>query len=90
MWNIVVEAFKHSAENSPIIHSEESLHDFFAQKAKEIYPAHNQMAKRRIVMQMSELWGAFVGSPVTTQSLKFFWLEECLDGGTFPCFPIGD
>ena len=25
-------------------------------------------------------WGAFVGSPVQNQSLKFFWMEECIDG----------
>jgi predicted NAD/FAD-dependent oxidoreductase len=26
------------------------------------------------------MWGAFVGSPIQTQSLRFFWLEECIDG----------
>jgi predicted NAD/FAD-dependent oxidoreductase len=26
------------------------------------------------------MWGAFVGSPIQRQSLKFFWLEECIDG----------
>jgi hypothetical protein len=39
--------------------------------------------KRKIVMQVSEMWGAFVGSPISRQSLKFFWLEECIEGGEF-------
>ena len=26
------------------------------------------------------MWGAFVGSPVSSQSLKYFWLEECIEG----------
>jgi hypothetical protein len=37
--------------------------------------------KREMVLKMSELWGTFVGSPVGQQSLKFFWLEECIEGG---------
>jgi monoamine oxidase len=86
MWGIVVQAFKHSAENTATIDPSESLEDFFIQKVQELYPNHNQSENRKLVMQMAELWGAFVGSPVTTQSLKFFWLEECIDGGT-GCFP---
>ena len=26
------------------------------------------------------MWGAYVGSPVERQSLKFFFLEECIEG----------
>ena len=81
MWGIIVQAFKHSAENTATIDPEESLHDFFVVKVKELFPQDNSEGQRKIVMQMSELWGAFVGSPITTQSLKFFWLEECIDGG---------
>jgi hypothetical protein len=83
MWGIVVQAFKHSAENSSAIEPGESLRDFFAVKVKEVFPdAANQEQKRKLVMQMSQMWGTFVGSPVERQSLKFFWLEECIDGGT--------
>ena len=35
---------------------------------------------RDTILRMAEMWGAFVGSPIQTQSLKFFWLEECIDG----------
>lgn len=82
MWNIVVHGFKHSAKNTSTIDPEASLHDFFSEKVLEFHPGPGEAElRRKVVMQMSELWGAFVGSPVTTQSLKFFWLEECLDGG---------
>lgn len=78
-----MQAFKHSADNSATIDPQESLQDYFQLKAEEKYPEANQDRQRKLVMQMSELWGPFIGSPVTTQSLRFFWLEECLDGGTF-------
>lgn len=81
MWGIIVQAFKYSAENTATIDSKESLHDFFEKKAQEALSDAEDSERRRIIMQMSHLWGAFVGSSVTRQSLKFFWLEECIDGG---------
>jgi hypothetical protein len=81
-WGIIFKAFEHSTKNTSTIDPEESLYDFFAEKVKEIFPdATNHANQRKIVMQMSEMWGAFVGSPVRKQSLKFFWLEECIEGG---------
>ncbi|KAF4637567.1 hypothetical protein G7Y89_g515 [Cudoniella acicularis] len=86
MWGIIVQAFKHSAKNTSVIDPEESLHDFFIEKVNEIYPGEGELEiKRKLVMQMADLWGAFVGSPVTRQSLKFFWLEECIDGENLFC-----
>jgi monoamine oxidase len=83
MWGIVLQAFKHSTENASTIDPKESLHDFFAEKVKEVFPdAANHEQQRKLVMQMSEMWGTFVGSPVQRQSLKYFWLEECIEGGT--------
>lgn len=83
MWDIVQDAFQHSNKNSASIHPDESLWDFFQQKVVEKIPdTEEDFAKKRsIVLQVAELWGAFTGSPIETQSLKFFWLEECIDGG---------
>jgi len=83
MWDIVVQAFKHSAKNTATIDPKESLYDFFLKKAEEKFPGDGEveLKRKKIVMQMSEQWGAFVGSSVEKQSLKFFWLEECIDGG---------
>ena len=36
--------------------------------------------RRELVLQMAHLWGAFVGTSVARQSLRFFWLEKSLDG----------
>lgn len=84
-WDIIQDAFKHSNKNSTEIHYGDSLDDFFRQKVKEKIPdtEEDYERKRSIVLQVSELWGAFVGSPIETQSLKFFWLEECIEGGMF-------
>jgi len=27
------------------------------------------------------MWGDFVGEPIEKQSMKYFWLEECIEGG---------
>ena len=34
-----------------------------------------------LVLGMSEMWGAYVGDRVDLQSLKYFFLEDCIDGG---------
>ena len=95
MWGIVLEAFQHSNKNVSTIDSKESLYDFFLTKVEEKYPSPEakpdltstavteaeQARKRKLVLQIANLWGAFVGSPVYKQTLKFFWLEECIDGG---------
>jgi hypothetical protein len=83
MWKIIAQAFKYSAQNTSTINPNESLKDFFEKKLLEEFPGQADLDKKEILMQMAELWGAFVGSPVYRQSLKFFWLEECIDGGMF-------
>jgi len=80
MWKIIVLAFKHSAQNTTRIDPKESLNDFFERRVEEEFSGEEASRKKKVLMQMAELWGAFVGSPVTRQSLKFFWLEECIDG----------
>ncbi|RDW62679.1 flavin containing amine oxidoreductase [Coleophoma crateriformis] len=86
MWEIILDAFKFADKHTAEIDINESLYDFFCQKATELYPGSGEDEQRRkTLLQMSEMWGAFVGSPVTRQSLKFFWLEECLEGETLFC-----
>ncbi|KAK1778888.1 hypothetical protein QBC45DRAFT_147126 [Copromyces sp. CBS 386.78] len=87
MWNIIAEAFQYSDKHSAEIDTSRSLLDFFKEKVVDQIPETEEdyARKREIVLQMAELWGAFVGSPVEKQSLKFFWLEECLDGENLFC-----
>lgn len=37
-------------------------------------------AERKLILSQAEAWGGFVGSPTSRQSLRFFWLEECIEG----------
>lgn len=85
MWGIILDAFKHSNENGASIPTSQSLYDFFVTRAKVSIPEteKNFEKRRRVVLQMSEMWGAFVGRTVKQQSLKFFWLEETIEGGEF-------
>lgn len=82
MWNIVLQAFEHSTKNTSTIDPNASLYDFFVEKSEELFPdATKQEQQRKILLQFSEMWGAMVGSSVKSQSLKYFWLEECIEGG---------
>ncbi|KAI4615128.1 hypothetical protein J4E83_006852 [Alternaria metachromatica] len=82
VWAIVEQAMKLSNETSTTIPAEKSLYDYFQEQVLEMFPNKNDEAKKQqqTILQMAEMWGAFVGSPVQRQSLKFFWLEECIDG----------
>ncbi|KAI1380721.1 FAD/NAD(P)-binding domain-containing protein [Hypoxylon crocopeplum] len=82
MWNIVSDAFAYSNKHSATISPDESLWDFFQKEVPGRIPDSTPdfEQKRKYVYQIADQWGAFVGSHIFTQSLKFFWLEECIDG----------
>lgn len=83
VWNIIEEAFDYSNKHGSEIDVDRSLLDFFREQITQRIPdtEDDYEKQRRILLQMAEQWGAFVGSPVARQSLKFFWLEECIEGG---------
>ncbi|KAL2118592.1 hypothetical protein VTJ04DRAFT_8252 [Mycothermus thermophilus] len=87
MWDIIQDAFEYSNKFGHEIDPEESLLDFFRRNVAVRIPDGEEGCerKRRILLQMAELWGNFVGSPLSTQSLKFFWLEECIEGENLFC-----
>ncbi len=79
VWGIIGQAMKISDEESATIPAEKSLYDFVKEKVQEIPSSTPGKAddddvntKREKILQMSEMWGAFVGSPIQRQSLKFF------------------
>ncbi|KAI1762883.1 FAD/NAD(P)-binding domain-containing protein [Hypoxylon sp. FL1150] len=82
LWEIIGQAFEYSNKNSATISPDESLWDFFKKEVPIKIPdtEPNFERKRNCVFQLADQWGAFVGSHIFTQSLKFFWLEECIDG----------
>ena len=85
MWGINDQAFKHSTANTSTIDPRESLYDLFVEKVREAFPTDSER-QRKIILQMSEIWLAFVGSPVERQSLKFFfgWRSVSME----LCFPL--
>ncbi|AEO63570.1 0176f138-e96f-4f30-9119-699075e154a7 [Thermothielavioides terrestris] len=87
MWNIIEDAFEYSNKHGAEIDADRSLLDFFQEQVVTRIPdtEAGYERQRRILLQMAELWGTFVGSPLSRQSLKFFWLEECIEGGNLFC-----
>lgn len=80
VWGIIDDAFKHSNEDSAAIPPELSLMDFFRTKVKE---KKLDRYTSKLVLQYAQIWGDYVGEPTETQSLKYMWLEECIDDGWF-------
>lgn len=85
LWDdgLIAAAFKYSNEHHKSIPASTSLYDWFAEKSKELFtdlPEAEAERKRKTLLQTVSMWGAYVGSPVQRQSLKFFWLEECIEG----------
>ncbi|KAK3114485.1 hypothetical protein LTR53_007172 [Teratosphaeriaceae sp. CCFEE 6253] len=85
LWDdgLIAEAFRYSNEHSAEIDPERSLYDFFAERAEGLFatePEDVAKRKRGTLLQVASMWGAYTGSPVTRQSLKFFWMEECIQG----------
>lgn len=83
VWDVVQQAFEHSNDLGAETDVNKSLLDFFREKIPEITPGTDAEFERNreIVLDMAEKWGSFIGSPISRQSLKYFWLEECIEGG---------
>jgi len=85
LWDdgLIAAAFKYSNEHSKSIPASRSLYIFFEEKVKDLFtdlPSVEAERKRKTLLQTTSMWGAYVGSPVQRQSLKFFFLEECIEG----------
>lgn len=81
MWTTIENAFEYSRRHADTLSPKESLYDFFCTEIEKSELSESQKAD---CLELSKLWGAYIGDPVDRQSLKFFFLEECLEGSTFP------
>ncbi|KAJ6093194.1 Amine oxidase [Penicillium sp. IBT 16267x] len=77
VWTTIADAFTYSNKHRESIRPEESLHDFFQMKVRESTFSEEE---QQLVLDACKLWGAYVGEPIHRQSLRFFRLEECIDG----------
>lgn len=86
VWTVIEQAMQYSNEHTATIPSSKSLMDFFEETAQELIPStpeesnEETLRKRKLLLNLAQMWGAFIGSPIQRQSLKFFWMEECIDG----------
>lgn len=81
VWEIVNEALKYSKDNGEQIPETKSLFDFFVKRAQEIFPHGPE--DQKLLLNMSQMWGAYIGHPPNKQSLRFAWMESCCVGGVF-------
>jgi hypothetical protein len=77
MWTTVDEGFEFSTKNKDSIPSSMSLYDFCCNRLEKTDFTAEQKAACK---EFSKFWGAYVGEPVERQSMKFFCLEECIEG----------
>lgn len=78
-WEIVEEAIQYSrSDRGASIPPGKSLKDYFevALSVRE-YDA----SMRNLILEMADMWGNIVGEPIDKQSLRYIWLEECIEGG---------
>jgi hypothetical protein len=78
LWEIFAEGFEYGLKERNSIHEADSLYDFVKIKAKEMLSDEKD---QELLLQMSHVWGCYIGEPITRQSLRYAWLEECCGGG---------
>lgn len=78
LWEILGDAFRLSSENCREIDPAISLKDFLRET---LLTSGLDEGLREVVHELAETWGAYVGDSFERQSLKWAWLEECLEGG---------
>jgi hypothetical protein len=77
-WTTIGKAFEYSNKYKDVILSDRSLLDYIQEQVEET--EFTKEEKDRCI-ELSRIWGAYVGDAVEKQSLKFFLLEECIDRG---------
>ena len=85
LWEdgLIAEAFRYSETHCRSIDPQRSLHDFFAEGLDDMFldePPKVAAWKRKLLLLAACDWGAYIGSPIERQSLRFFWLEQCIEG----------
>lgn len=77
LWTTIEEAFKYSNSHKDEIPAEKSLLDFIRERLEQSDLSDEE---KSTCLESARLWGAYVGDPIERQSLKFFSLEESIDG----------
>lgn len=81
VWGILEKAIQRSREESNSIDPGLSLYDEFANiTQKDVENGEMSDYERHLVLEMAQMWGAYVGDGADKQSMKFFFLEDCIGG----------
>ena len=75
---MIEDAFPYSLANKDTIPADQSLYDYLVKKASEIEMDPND---RQLLLDMSQMWGCYIGDAIDRQSLRFAFLEDCCGGG---------
>ena len=82
VWEILEGAIEYSTNRNEEIDSSASLHSFFEGWCDGAFQRGDMTGREvELVLGMSQMWGAYVGDRVELQSLKYFYLEDCIAGG---------
>ena len=82
VWEILEAAINHSTSHSEGIDPCKSLYSFFEHWCERASKCGDMTeGEMKLVLGMSQMWGAYVGDRVQRQSLKYFYLEDCIGGG---------
>jgi Flavin containing amine oxidoreductase len=81
VWDILELALEHSRSDSANLDPHLSLYDeFTAVTRAQMEKGEISNYERELVLGMAQMWGAYVGDSVDRQSMKFFFLEDCIEG----------
>ncbi|EPE33393.1 FAD/NAD(P)-binding protein [Glarea lozoyensis ATCC 20868] len=84
VWGVFEKAMEFSTTNSSNVDSSTSLYDFFTDECEKMSSSGNwNEYEKGLVLGMAEMWGAYVGDGVRRQSLKFFFLEDCIESDDY-------
>ena len=82
VWDILEIAMEKSRKESALLPDSLKMMDFFRQEIKRRRSKAKQPgAYESLMMQVVEMWGAFMGDDCENQSLKNLWLDGGLEGG---------
>ncbi|RAH45078.1 flavin monoamine oxidase family protein [Aspergillus brunneoviolaceus CBS 621.78] len=80
LWTIIAKAFEYSNTYKETIPADRSLLDYIKEQVVQTDLSEEEKV---LCVESSKMWGAYVGDPIERQSLKFFCLEECIDGNNY-------
>ena len=76
VWKTIDEAYEYSRRHGAGIAADRSLFDFIRER---VVQQGLSVEDQTECLEFSRIWGSYVGDAVERQSLRFFWLEDCLD-----------